>query len=89
MFAKDYTFEARYLGTRGVHLNVQERFHKFSPVTATQNLPTYLSQPSQAQLDSLSRSVAAVAGSQDVVIAMLERTIETTPAFSAPRRVSA
>ena len=32
-FANDYTFSARYLGTRGVHLDVQQRMNISSPVT--------------------------------------------------------
>jgi hypothetical protein len=53
VFAKDYTLEARYLGTRGVHLNMQVRPNKFPPVTPTNSLPTYLTPPSQATLDAL------------------------------------
>jgi hypothetical protein len=53
VFAKDYTFEARYLGSRGVHLLVQQQINKFSPVTPTRFLPTYLQAPSQAQLNAL------------------------------------
>ncbi len=52
-FAKDYTFEARYVGTRGVHLNVQDRLNRRTVVTATHSLPTFLSAPSQATLDAL------------------------------------
>jgi outer membrane receptor protein involved in Fe transport len=53
VFAKDYTFEARYLGSRGVHLLVQEQINKYPRVTPTRFLPTYLQAPSQAQLDAL------------------------------------
>ncbi len=53
VFHNDYTFEARYLGTRGVHLDVQDRFTIRSLVTPQQYLPTYLQAPSQAQLDAL------------------------------------
>jgi hypothetical protein len=60
VFAKDYTLEVRYLGTRGVHLNVQERLNKFSPVTATNSLPTYLQAPSQAVLDALPLTLAQI-----------------------------
>jgi hypothetical protein len=49
----DYTIEVRYLGTRGVHLLVQNQLDRFSPVQPNQSLPTYLSQPTQATLDSL------------------------------------
>ncbi len=54
VFKKDYTIEARYMGTRGVHLLVQEQINKTNtPVTATRNLPTYLTAPTQSQLDAL------------------------------------
>ncbi len=52
-FAKDYTFEARYVGTRGVHLNVQDRINRRTVITASHSLPTYLSAPDQATLDAL------------------------------------
>ena len=53
VFARDYTFEVRYVGTRGVHLDVQDRINKTSDITATNSLPTYLTAPSQATLDAL------------------------------------
>jgi hypothetical protein len=53
VFAKDYTVEARYLGTRGVHLNVQTRPFDLTPVNPANALPTYLTPPSQATLDAL------------------------------------
>jgi hypothetical protein len=60
-FAKNYVFEARYLGTRGVKLLVQDRLNaKGRTVTATRNLPTYLQKPTQAQLDSLSLTLATL-----------------------------
>ncbi len=56
---KSYTAEVRYVGSRGVHLPVQTRLNVVSPVTATNSLPTYLSAPSQAQLDALTVSLDA------------------------------
>jgi hypothetical protein len=54
VFKNDYTFEARYLGTRGVHLLVQQQINKTNtPVTANRSLPLFLSAPSQAQLNAL------------------------------------
>ena len=52
-FWKDYTFEARYVGTRGVHLLVQEQINKVAKVTPDRYLPTYLQAPSQSTLDGL------------------------------------
>ena len=48
-----YTAEVRYVGTRGVHLNVQNRIDIVSVVTPAQNLPVYTTAPSQATLDAL------------------------------------
>jgi hypothetical protein len=59
VFHKDYTLDVRYLGTRGVHLLVQQQINKENtPVTPTRTLPTYLTAPTQAQLDSLSLTLA-------------------------------
>jgi hypothetical protein len=49
----DYTVEVRYLGTRGVHLLVQNQMFRFAPVQPNNSLPTYLTRPSQAALDAL------------------------------------
>jgi hypothetical protein len=57
VFAKDYTAEVRYLGTRGVHLNVQNRLNIQSVVTPTNFLPTYLQNPGPAALDALPRTL--------------------------------
>jgi len=54
-----YTAEVRYLGSRGVHLDTQNRLNVVSPVTKTNSLPTYLQAPSQAQLDALTVSLDA------------------------------
>ena len=36
IFANKYTLEARYVGTRGIHLSVQTRLNRAAPVTADQ-----------------------------------------------------
>jgi Carboxypeptidase regulatory-like domain len=48
-----YTAEVRYVGSRGVHLPVQNILDFVTYVTPTNSLPTYLSAPTQAQLDAL------------------------------------
>jgi hypothetical protein len=53
IFAKDYTLEVRYLGTRGVHLPVQQQLNRQAIVTPTHFLPTYLSAPTASQLNGL------------------------------------
>jgi hypothetical protein len=49
---RDYTVEVRYVGTRGVHLLVQNQMFRFAQATANQSLPTYLTAPSQAALNA-------------------------------------
>jgi hypothetical protein len=60
VFAKNYTLEVRYLGSKGVHLTTQTRLNQISKVTPTRYLPTYLQAPSQATLDSLPLTLAAL-----------------------------
>jgi hypothetical protein len=57
VFAKNYTFEARYVGTRGVHLPVQQRINRVAIVTPSHYLPTYLAAPTAAQLAGLNLSL--------------------------------
>jgi hypothetical protein len=58
VFKNDYTVEIRYVGTKGVHLLTQDQINNINPpVTATRNLPTYLSMPTQQQLDALPYSL--------------------------------
>jgi hypothetical protein len=60
VFHRDYTLEARYVGTRGVHLLVQQQINKFPKVSSTRNLPTYLQAPSQSELDALPLTLADI-----------------------------
>jgi outer membrane receptor protein involved in Fe transport len=50
LIAKDYTVEARYVFTKGVHLWNQTRLNIVDRVTPTSYLPTYLTAPTAAQL---------------------------------------
>lgn len=53
-FGTNWAFEARYLGTRGIHLLTQNRINRQAKVgNGLTGLPTFLSAPSQAQLDAL------------------------------------
>lgn len=58
IFAKKYTLEVRYLGTRGVHLPVQQRINREAIVTPTNFLPTYLSAPTVSQLAGLNTNLS-------------------------------
>jgi Carboxypeptidase regulatory-like domain len=60
VFRKDYTVEVRYVGTRGIHLNTQERINRQPLTNSTVFLPTYLTAPSQATLDALPYNLAGI-----------------------------
>jgi hypothetical protein len=72
-FASNYTAEVRYVGSRGIHLDVQTRLGLQNGTTPSTHLPTYLSAPSQATLDA-----ATVAWSADPA---------TCPAMTCPAGV--
>jgi hypothetical protein len=59
-FGKDYTFEIRYLGTKGVHLYVQDQINRVTDVTPSYSLPTFLSAPSAAQLGALNLNLGQI-----------------------------
>ncbi len=50
---KDYTLEVRYVGTRGIHLPLQNQLNQYAVVTPGHSLPMYFTAPSQATLDAL------------------------------------
>jgi hypothetical protein len=60
VFANNYTFETRYLGTRGINLPVQDQINRQPVVNAQNALPIFLSQPSQATLDSLTNTLGNI-----------------------------
>src|SRR5262249_32013391 len=57
-FGKDLTAEVRYVGTRGIHLDVQERINRRSLVGPDHFLPTFLQTPSQSAMDALTTTLA-------------------------------
>lgn len=60
VFRNDYALEARYLGTRGVHLVTQSRIDVQSVVSPSSYLPTYLQAPPQPALDALPWTLPAL-----------------------------
>jgi hypothetical protein len=64
---KDYSFEIRYVGTRGVHLLTQNRINRQPRVTPNQFLPTFTSAPTQAQIDSLTTSLSQIQANSSFV----------------------
>lgn len=66
-FGRKYTAEVRYVGTRGIHLPVQDQINKQSKVTASQFLPTYLANPGQATLDSLKNTLTSITANSAIL----------------------
>ena len=60
LLGKDYTVEARYVYTKGVHLWNQTRLNIVNPVTPANSLPTFLSMPSAAQLAALTNTLGSL-----------------------------
>jgi hypothetical protein len=61
VFAKDYTFEVRYVGTRGIHLPTQNQYNVQPKTDATHYLPTYISStPSDAELAGLPNTLSSI-----------------------------
>jgi hypothetical protein len=56
-FMRDYALEVRYVGTRGIHLPVQQRINIQSPLTPANALPLFLTPPTQAELNSLTSNL--------------------------------
>jgi hypothetical protein len=53
IFAGKYTLEVRYVGTRGIHLPVQQRLNRANKTSASEYLPVFFSAPSQGTVDAL------------------------------------
>jgi hypothetical protein len=62
LLGKDYTLEARYVYTKGVHLWNQTRMNILSKVTPTDYLPTYTTMPSASQIAALTTTLAQIKG---------------------------
>lgn len=70
VFREDYTVEVRYLGSRGVHLALQQNLNRPSGITPERSLPLFLSRPSQADLDrlTLTRANLAIGAATDPLV---------------------
>ncbi len=82
VFDKNYTFEARYVGTRGVHLWTQTRANIDSLVTPTNYTPTYFSMPSAGTLASLPLNLGDVK-SRIVPGGTADRPFDTLAAYGS------
>ncbi len=67
VFRSNYTVDVRYVGTRGIDLNVQNRLNFVPGISATTALPTYVTAPSQSILNGLSNGWAQCDPTQIVV----------------------
>ena len=61
VFRSNYTLDVRYVGSRGVDLNVQSRLNFVDGVTPATAVPTYLQAPTQAALNGLPNAWAQCA----------------------------
>ena len=62
-FMTNWSLELRYLGTRGIHLLTQNRVNiqaRVAPEQGRPGLPTFLSAPTQAQLNALTLTLAQI-----------------------------
>jgi hypothetical protein len=57
LLGKDYTIEARYVYTKGIHLWNQTRLNRITQVTDAQSIPTYLQMPSASALANLTTTL--------------------------------
>lgn len=61
VFAKDYTAEVRYVGTRGIHLPTQNQLNVQSKTDATHFLPTYIGNtPGATDIANLPNTLATI-----------------------------
>ena len=67
IFAGKYTLESRYVGTRGLHLPVQARLNRQAKTSATEYLPMFFTQPSQATLDALTNTTGTIGANSSFV----------------------
>ena len=60
VFNKKYTAEVRYVGTRGIHLPVQQQLNVQPKVTSSLFLPTFLTTPDAATIAGLTTTLAQI-----------------------------
>jgi hypothetical protein len=66
-FLRDWSFETRYLGTRGVHLLTQNRINARSIVDQNNVLPMFTSQLTQSQIDAMPLTLDQVESRSNIV----------------------
>ena len=72
-FWNDYTVEVRYIGTRGIHLDVQSIVNLAAQTTPALHLPTYIGNvPSQAALDASTVNLGTILNSSDGIVPLYD-----------------
>ncbi|HEY1939551.1 MAG TPA: carboxypeptidase regulatory-like domain-containing protein [Candidatus Angelobacter sp.] len=67
VFNKKYTAEVRYVGTRGIHLPVQQQIDIQPRVTSSQFLPTFLTTPDAATIAGLGTTLAQLQAQPNII----------------------
>ncbi len=67
VFGKKYTAEVRYVGTRGIHLPVQQQLNVQPRVTSSQFLPTFLTPPDAATIAGLTTTLADIKNTPNII----------------------
>jgi hypothetical protein len=62
VIGNNLTLEARYVGTHGYHLSVQDQLNRQAIVNGSNALPVYTNAPSQATLNSLTSNLTTLNG---------------------------
>ena len=60
VIGQNLTLDVRYVGNHGYHLTVQDQLNRQAVVNASNALPVYLTQPSQATLNSLTSTLSGL-----------------------------
>ena len=68
VFKQDYTLDVRYVGSRGIDLNVQSRLNFVPGVTAATAIPTYIQAPTQGTVNGLTNAWAQCDPTQIITV---------------------
>lgn len=82
---ENLTLDARYVGTHGYHLSVQDQLNRQSIVTPSNALPVYYSNPGQAALNALPNilSCAVPTSCPNALSSLYNNGADVIPAYAA------
>ena len=72
VFAKKYTAEVRYVGTKGIHLPVQQQLNVQPKVSSSLFLPTFLTPPDAATIATLGTTLAQIQAQPRIIPAFTD-----------------